>query len=181
MMTADVISEKQVTDRLLRMYDKSPKGWRFYSGISDKGDPEILITGQESWQLRRDRYVPGRTGVAVRIEGSIEHPVNDEVYSGFRPIPDVVMHFIIDMIARGANIRDVDRVLYNNARRIVRHQDPISNDEIDDIKPAGILQGPILRTQRPLQSIIGGQAELDEKLDYELEKLKRKFSSGYIG
>jgi hypothetical protein len=91
------------------------------------------------------------------------------------------MNQIISMIARGADPIAVMNYVNSMAARVVRKQDPLGFRELDEMKPSAVIQGPIVTSERPLQAIVRGQRELDEKLDRELFEMKRKYASRYIG
>ena len=179
MMAGDVLGEEEILRRVNRLYDESPKGWRIYSGRSKNGNPELIVTGEENWHIIRDRY-SGRPGLGIKLGNSAE-PTSDAIYAGLRPVPNSVMNLLIDMISKGADLSVINRVMYESTRRIVGMEDPVSHEQIERIKPPAIISGPILTSPNPLHGIIRGQEELDAKLNEELERMKRKFASGYIG
>ncbi|MEM4311187.1 MAG: hypothetical protein QXX95_02220 [Nitrososphaerales archaeon] len=166
-----ILSEEEIWNEVLRKYNKNPLGFRIYSGISPSKNLELLITNpNESWLLKRDSLYSGKKGLGVRLNEKINIDIKVE-QAGLRPIPGYIAKRLIAMSEEGINFgKIIEEIL---------KQEPKSFDEIKKKKPLGILQGPILHSLNPLQSLIGKQLELDKKLEYEIEKLKRS-STYYI-
>jgi hypothetical protein len=179
-MSEEVLGEREIFKRFISNYDVSPKGSRFYTGISASGSPELMVTGRENWMIRRDRYAPDRPGIGISMKNTVVEGIARE-YFGLRPVADDDMNEIISMIARGADPVVVMNYMNSVADRVVRKQDPLGFKELDEIRPHAVIQGPIVLSERPLQAIIRGQSELDAKLKFELRKMQGKFASRYIG
>ena len=176
---SEVLPEQEIMGRVRKEYSSSPLGWRMYQGFSRSGNPELLILGKENWHLRREKYSE-RPGIGMRLDDRVE-PTVDARYAGLRPMPDAVMDMIMDMIIRGANPSAVEKFLYRSARRVVKRQDPVNYEELEKLHTHAVVQGPIMSSLRPVDEVIGGQTELDAKLDFELMKLQKGYTRGYIG
>jgi hypothetical protein len=179
-MSGEILGERKIFERFMRRYDISPRGWKFYSGISASGNPEVMVTGKENWIIRRDRYAPDRPGIGISMENTVMEGIA-EAYSGLRPVADDDASQVISMISRGVDLVAVMNYVNSMAARVVRKQNPLGFKELNEIRPRALIQGPIVSSERPLQSIVRGQRELDDKLDRELFEMKRKYASRYIG
>ncbi|HKZ45360.1 MAG TPA: hypothetical protein VJ343_01520 [archaeon] len=169
------IPELEIWKQFFRRYDQNPMGWEMYAGISRKGYPELLIDHPEyGWLIKRDSQHSSAPGIGVKL-GEYVNPKASLRKSGFRPVPERAMKKIAVMIEEGFNPLEAMEII-----ETVLAQPPTTFDEIRKINPPAVMEGPISYSHRPLHSIIGGQAELDAKLDLELERLMRR-KTAYIG
>jgi len=152
---------------------------RIGAGLNSSGNLEYVITGKENWAIRRERYAPHRPGVGVRIDSpNIGIPMP---YSGLRPSEHDVMNEIASMIAAGIPTYAIRDYLQIVANKIIATKDPHSAGELKSLHPPTVFEGPFFLGKNPLQAIIGGQKELDDKLDRELRKMQDSYASKYIG
>ena len=172
-----VMPEIEIWKQFFRRYNRNPLDWRIYDGISSAGFPERLISSPNySWMIKYD--YSGRPGISGRIESQITPPKFELEQAGFRPIPKYAIKKMAQMFEEGFDMSEVLEAMKIIERILA--QEPTTFDEIERMRPPGIIRGPILNTQRPLQSIIGGQSKLDLKLDTELEKMRRKLTRSYV-
>lgn len=170
-----VMPEEEILRQFLRRYNQNPLEWRIYGGTSPAGYPEVLITNPGySWLLKRDSQYSGMPGIGGRLEQCVS-PKSISAQSGFRPISKYAMEKIVAMMEQGADPIEAMKIVETSLR-----QDPTTFDEIERIRPPGVLRGPIMLSHRPLQHIIGGQLDLDAKLEIELRKMQAR-RTGYIG
>ena len=167
-MEMSITPEDEIWKEVWRKYNQNPLGLKMYSGISSRGHPELLITStKESWMIKRDSPYSGRQGIGGRLQESIRPRLNVE-QAGLRPIPRYAMKKMIAMAEGGIDIVEAAKIVGS-----ILEQEPVTFDELERIKPPSVMQGPIIHSPTSIQSIIGGQLELDMKLEGELEKLKR--------
>jgi len=163
-----IAPEDEIWKEVWRKYNRNPLGLRMYAGISSGGHPELLITSaKESWMIKRDSPYSGRLGVGGRIQESIS-PRLDVEQAGLRPIPRHAMKKMIAMAEEGIDIVEAAKIIGS-----ILAQEPVTFDELERTRPPSIMQGPIIQSPTSLQSVVGGQLELDMKLELELEKLKK--------
>lgn len=170
-----IMSEEEILKEFLKKYNQNPLGWRMSTGISPAGHSELLITHPNySWLIKRDSPYSGVPGIGGRLEGYLNPRLGVE-QSGYRPIPRHSMKKIIAMVEEGIDPIEAIKIIGT-----ILTQQPATFDELKRMRPPGVVQGPILHSYRPIQSIIGRQLELDLKLEAELEKLKGGRTT-YIG
>lgn len=163
-----VTPEDEIWKEVWRKYNQNPLGLRMYAGISSRGHPELLITSaKESWMIKRDSPYSSRLGIGGRIQESVR-PRLDVEQAGLRPIPRYAMKRMIALAEEGIDIVEAAKMISS-----ILAQEPMTFDELERTKPHSVMQGPIIQSPTSLQSIIGGQLELDRKLEIELDKFKR--------
>ena len=167
-----MMPEGEIWKEVWKRYNQNPLGLRMYAGISSMGHPELLITSPKgSWMIKHDSPYSGKPGMGGRIESCVKPKLKVE-QAGLRPIPRDAIRKMIAMVEEGIDITEATKLINS-----ILAQEPTTFDNLRRIRPPAIMQGPILHSPRPLQSIIGGQLELDLKLDAELEMLKRRFTT----
>ena len=164
----NILSEDEIWKEFWRRYLKKPEGWRMRSGISEKGNPELLISGRkESWLIKRESLYSGRMGVGAKIGGI--NKMNSTIDSfGLRELP----MDILETIASSADPVDSSKIFTD----IIRNQTPTTPRKI---RAPVMIQGPIMQSSNPLNLMSDKQVELDKKLDLELMKWTKKIP--YIG
>ncbi|MEM2094395.1 MAG: hypothetical protein QXI32_03760 [Candidatus Bathyarchaeia archaeon] len=166
-----VTSEEEIWKQVWRRYNQNPLGMRMYAGVSPHGHPELLIVGpQESWIIKRDSPYSGRPGIGGVLQETVKPKVEVE-QAGLRPIPRYALKKMMAMAEAGVDIVEVAKIIGS-----ILAQDPVSFEELERIRPPSVMQGPIVHSPAPIQSIIGGQVELDMKLEAELQKLRRGYT-----
>jgi len=171
----DIMSEVEIWKQFLRRYNQNPLGWRMYAGVSNAGYSELLINHpKHSWLIKRDSLYSGMPGIGGIIEDSVKPELRVE-QTGIRPIPKHAIKKVVAMVEGGIDIMEATKIIDS-----ILAQEPTNFDELKRIRPPGVMQGPIVHFYRPIQSIVGGQLELDAKLEAELERLKERRTS-YIG
>ena len=162
------IPENVIISDFWKKYFRQPDGWRMYSGVTANGHPELLITGEkESWLIRRDSLYSGKLGIGGRLEGDIL--INPRVDSfGFREIPNRYFNKILSM-----NNKDIDQEEQSKIIAALLEKPPTT---LEKIKSQGVIRGPMVQSPHALPVISKEQAELDNKLDIEMKKWKRRIS-----
>jgi len=166
-----ITPEMKVWPEYFRAYNKKPVGWQILLGQSKSGFPEMLLRGPDkSWLIKRDSvYKPG---LAVSMEGRIDLDMDKSAaYSGFRPVSDYLLERLINAMREEAAEERISELIVDMMLR-----DPVSFRQIRRGMPPGILQGPITHTSNPLGTVIKGQEELDQKLEYEITKMRRRYA-----
>ncbi len=162
------IPENVIISDFWKKYFRQPVGWRMYSGITDNGHPELLITGEkESWLIRRDSLYSGKLGIGGKLEGDIL--INPRVDSfGFREIPNKYFNKILSM-----NNEVIDQEEKSKIIAALLEKPPTT---LDRIKSSGVIRGPMVQSYSALPLISDQQVELDSKLNIEMNKWKRRIS-----
>jgi hypothetical protein len=166
-----VTSEDEIWRQVWRRYNQNPSGLRMYAGVSSHGHPELLITSPaDTWIIKRDSPYSGRLGIG----GVVQEPVRPRVeveQAGLRPIPRYALKKMMALAEEGVDVVEAAKLIGS-----ILAQEPVTFDELKRMRPPSVMQGPIVHSPAPLQSIIGGQLELDRKLEVELEKMRRGLS-----
>lgn len=166
----EIIPEDRVWEEFWRGYSRKPKVWRVYTGLSSKGYPEILLTGeQESWLIKRESIYSGKPGVGGRVMEGYDLGLKTEPF-GLREVPVRMLEKIASSITSGIESQEVAQMIIDTMGRPPSIPERISS-------PVA-LEGPILQTFKPLHLVSEKQIELDRRLELELEKWKSKI--GYI-
>jgi len=109
----DILSEEIVWNEFWKRYSKKPKAWRIYSGLSSKGHPELLISGEDdSWIIRRESLYSGKLGIGGRIPDEVKMNSKSAPY-GFRELSQDVLDNIM-MIIEGQKDPRVRSKIINN-------------------------------------------------------------------
>lgn len=165
-----LIPEEEIWAEYWRSYNQRPEGWRLYSGISVRGCPELLIAGEkESWLVRRESLYSGKLGVGGKIPRGISRDsASGSIMGsyGFREVPGDYA----ERLARGESVDPAEKMRI--IADILRHPPT----PLDKITSPSLLQGPLTHSIRPLPIISEEQAELDRKLNLELDKWRRRLN-----
>ncbi len=161
-----LIPEDVICAEFWKRYFRRPEGWRLYSGVSTKGYPELLITGEkESWLVRRDSLYSGKLGIGGRIAGDIEVNPRMDPY-GFREIPRRYVERILAMDGEGIDPVEKTKIITD-----ILKKPPTT---LDRIRSPGAIQGPMIQSYQALPLISNEQAKLDRDLNIEMDKWKRR-------
>jgi len=158
-----LLDSNKVRAEIARLYDKDPQGWRVLAGRDGHGFYDLLIShGTQGWQLKEYQVNPYKfVGLGSRLANLPQLGVSQELHFGLRPIASDQMKDIANAIDDPATISEL-------ASRILA-QKPVSSNEAVNV-PA-ILHGPILQSERPIESISKAHTELDEKLRRQLRHI----------
>jgi hypothetical protein len=171
-----IMPETEIWKQFFRRYNRNPLNWRIYSGISDTGNLQLLINSPNyRWLIERDSAFSDRPGIGGMVEECIV-PKLDLEQSGYRPVPGKIMKHMIALMEEGKDYAEAAKIIESAMRC-----EPITFEEIGRIRPRAIMSGPIMLSPRPIQTVVGGQLELDAKLEAELEKLKKRRIASYVG
>ena len=170
------MQEKEVWGEVWHRYNLKPVGYGICCTISSTGHPEILIVSpSRNWMIKRDSPYSGKPGIGGRLDDELDYvdPVLKKAGdSGVRPVPNYLMEKMERLARAGIDVMDA------NIIESLLKQPPATFDELRKIKPPVVLEGPIISSGRPLQSITGDrQLELDMALE---AKLKKWENLGYI-
>jgi len=170
-----IMPETEIWKQFFRRYNRNPLDWRIYSGISDTGNLQLLINSpNHRWLIERDSAYSDRPGIGGVVEECIVPKLNLE-QSGYRPVPEKIMEKLIPVMEEETDSGESAKIIES-----IMRCEPTTFEEIRRIRPRAIMRGPIMLSPRPIQSVIGGQLELDAKLEAELEKLKNKRTASYV-
>jgi hypothetical protein len=162
-----IISEEEIWKRFWKKYNREPKGWRIFSGLSEKGHPELRIVGKkETFLIKRESLYSGKLGIGGRISESIDEVRNKEQF-GFREIPDRTIETLLSVTKDEVDTKKVNTIFGN----ILAQQPALS---LEKIRSPIALQGPIVHSPRPLDLLSNEQMRLDGKIELELERWKRR-------
>jgi hypothetical protein len=163
----DILSEEIVWNEFWKRYSKKPKAWRIYSGLSGKGHPELLISGEDdSWIIRRESLYSGKLGIGGRIPDGVKMNSKGAPY-GFRELSQDVLDNIM-MIIEGQKDPGVRSKVINN----ILKKPPTT---LERIQSPGVMQGPIVHSLNSLPLFSKEQARLDRKLNLEIDQWRRRF------
>jgi len=170
-----IMSEEEVMRDYISHYDRSASGYKILTGINRTGHPAAIIKSPDRrWMIMRESPYSGLPGIGGIIEEDVDFEWKTR-QSGFRPMPEYAMRKMMAMVDEGSNPIEAARFI-----DALLAQEPKTFGELERIRPPAVLQGPIVHTYRPIESVIGGQLELGIKLDAELERLERQRGS-YLG
>ncbi len=163
-----LIPENVILAEFWKKYYRQPDGWRMYSGVTANGYPELFITGEkESWLIRRDSLYNGKLGIGGKLEGDIMMNPRVNPY-GFREIPTQYIDKILTM-----NKNDINQEEKTKMIAALLDKPPTT---FEKIKSPGVIRGPMVQSPHALPLISKEQADLDKKLNIEMNKWKRRIS-----
>jgi len=162
-----IIPEEEVWEDYFENYNRNPKGIKMYTGIDKAGHLEIrAVRRGKEWWIERESPYANLSGVGMIIDKQVS--LRQGGYqTGLRAISPYAMKKMVAMMEGG--LRPLEAIGFMEA---LMREDPLSFDELERRKPPVTMQGPLMRVYSPLHSVIGGQKELEAKLDDELGKLK---------
>jgi hypothetical protein len=162
-----LLDSAKIRREIARLYDKDPQGWSVLVGKDRAGFYDVLIShGKEAWQVKEDQVNPYNfVGLGSRLPNLPPHPLTcTEHPFGLRPIG-------LDSMKELARLIDEPSAMNELASKLLSEK-PISSTEA--VESPAILQGPILHSNRPLDSLSTAQTKLDEKLRRELRRIVHK-------
>jgi hypothetical protein len=160
-----ILPEESIWTEFWKRYFRRPGGWRLFSGISAKGYPELLISGEkDSWLLRRESLYNGKSGIGGRISGDLKLDSEVDTY-GFREIPKRYLEKIAAM-DEGASSQDKTEIISK-----ILKKPPTT---LDKIRSPTIIHGPMMLSSQALPLISEEQEKLDHALNIEINKWKSR-------
>jgi hypothetical protein len=157
----------KVRREIARLYDKDPQDWNVLVGRDVAGFFDVLIShGKDAWQVKEYQVNPYKfVGLGSRIPSLPSNPLASGEYPfGLRPIG-------LDEIKELSSAMDEPKAMSELASKLLGEK-PVSSSEA--MESPAILQGPIVRSNKPLDSLSSAQERLDEKLRRELHRIIRK-------
>jgi hypothetical protein len=157
----------KIRREIARLYDKDPQGWNVLVGKDMAGFFDVLIShGNEAWQVKEYQVNPYKfVGLGSRMPNLPSNPLaSNEHQFGLRPIG-------LDSIKELSSVIDEPKALGELASKLLGEK-PVSSSEA--MESPAILQGPIVQSNKPLDSLSTAQERLDEKLRRELRRIIRK-------
>ena len=157
----------KVRREIARLYDKDPQGWNVLVGKDSAGFFDVLISHQkEAWQVKEYQVNPYKfVGLGSRIPNLPFDPLaSNEHQFGLRPIG-------LESIKELSSVMDEPKTLSQLASKLLAEK-PVSSSEA--MESPAILQGPIVQSSKPLDTLSTAQEKLDEKLRRELRRIIRK-------
>ena len=133
-------------------------------GKDSSGFFDVLVShGSESWQVKEYQVNPYKfVGLGSRLPQVTSSPLIPQEHPfGLRPIGAEQMKEFASMV-------DDPKTMNEIAARMLSTK-PVSASEA--LESPAILQGPILQSPRPLDSLSSAHTKLDEKLRKELRQL----------
>ncbi len=123
----------------------------------------LISHGGEAWQVKEYQVNPYKfVGLGSRLPSSTSSPLIPQEYPfGLRPIG-------FDRMKELTTLIDDPKAMSDLAAKLLSER-PISSSEAAE-NPA-ILQGPILHSSRPLETLSTAHTKLDEKLRKELRRI----------
>ena len=162
-----MLDSTKIKREIFRLYNRDPEGWRVLVGKDRAGFYDVLIShGTEAWQVKEYQVNPYKfVGLGSRLPNLSSQPLIPEEYPfGLRPVG-------LDQMKEIANLIDNPRAMTEVASKLLSEK-PVSSTEATE-SPA-ILQGPILQSTRPLETLSAAHTSLDEKLRKELQRIVRR-------
>lgn len=154
----------KIQHQISKLYDKDPQGWKVLVGKDKVGFFDVMISHKdEGWQIKQYQVNPYKfVGIGSRLPNTAVHPiVTDNPAFGLRPIGIDQMKDLID------DPKSMNDVLL----RLLQEKPTTSRDIAES---AGVLQGPILQSSSPLETLSTAHTKLDEKLRKELQRIVRR-------
>jgi hypothetical protein len=157
----------KIRGEIARRYDKDPQGWNVLVGKDRAGFFDVVIShGREAWQVKEYQVNPYKfVGLGSRIPNLPPSSLaTNEFQFGLRPIG-------LDNIKELSNLMDDPSAMSELASRLLTKK-PVSASEA--LESPAVLQGPVLHSSRPLDTLSTAQSKLDEKLRRELRRMVSK-------
>jgi hypothetical protein len=162
-----LIDSAKIRLEIARRYDRDPQGWNVLVGKDRAGFFDVLVShGREAWQVKEYQVNPYKfVGLGSRISNLPPHPLASREFPfGLRPVG-------MDIMKELSNLGDEPTAMGEFASKLLSEK-PVSASEA--MQSPAILQGPILQSSRPLDSLSTAQTKLDEKLRMELRRIVRR-------
>jgi hypothetical protein len=157
----------KVRREIARLYDKDPQDWNVLVGKDVAGFFDVLIShGKDAWQVKEYQVNPYKfVGLGSRIPSLPCNPLASGEYPfGLRPIG-------LDDIKELSSAMDEPKAMSELASKLLGEK-PVSSSEA--MESPAILQGPVVHSNKPLDSLSSAQERLDERLRRELRRIIRK-------
>jgi hypothetical protein len=154
----------KIRREIARLYDRDPEGWRVLVGKDRSGFYDALIShGTEAWQVKEYQVNPYKfVGLGSKLPSVTSSPLIPQEHPfGLRPIG-------VEQMKEFASVVDDPRSMTELAAKMLSSK-PVSAGEA--LESAAILQGPILQSPRPLDSLSSAHTKLDERLRKQLRQL----------
>jgi hypothetical protein len=154
----------KIRREIARLYDSDPEGWRVLVGKDRSGFYDALIShGTEAWQVKEYQVNPYKfVGLGSKLPRVTSSPlVSQEHPFGLRPIG-------VEQMKEFASVVDDPKSMTELAAKMLSSK-PVSASEA--LESAAVLQGPILQSPRPLDSLSSAHTKLDERLRKQLRQL----------
>ena len=162
-----LLDSTKIRRQIARQYEKDPEGWRVLVGRDPSGFYDALIShGTEAWQVKEYQVNPYKfVGLGSKLPNLTSGPLIPQEHPfGLRAIGLDQMKEIATAIDDPASMNELAAKLLSRK--------PVSASEA--IESPAVLQGPILQSPRPLESLSSSQTKLDEKLRKELQHIIRR-------
>jgi hypothetical protein len=154
----------KIREEIARRYEMDPQGWSVLVGKDKVGFFDLMIShGSEAWQVKEYQVNPYKfVGLGSRLSNLPPNPIASSGFSfGLRPVG-------LDIVKELSNLMDDPRSMSELASRVLAEK-PVSAREAAE--SPGVLHGPILQSNRPLDTLSTAQTKLDERLRRELRRM----------
>ena len=162
-----MLDSTKIRREIARQYEKDPEGWRVLVGRDGSGFYDALISHEtQAWQVKEYQVNPYKfVGLGSRIPNLTSNSlISQEHPFGLRPIG-------LDQMKEIASVIDDPKTMSELAAKLL-NRSPISASEA--LESPAVLQGPILQSPRPLETLSSAHTRLDERLRKELQQIIRK-------
>lgn len=159
-----MLDSTKIRREIARQYDKDPLGWSVLVGKDRSGFYDVLIShGTDAWQVKEYQVNPYKfVGLGSRLPNAPPHPIpGSESLFGLRPIG-------LDRMKEITTLIDDPRAMSELASKLLSEK-PVSSTEA--MESPAILQGPVLHSSNPLETLSTSHTKLDMKLRKELQQL----------
>ena len=162
-----MLDSTKIRREIARLYDKNPEGWRVLVGRDRSGFYDALIShGTEAWQLKEYQVNPYKfVGLGSRLPNFNAGPsIPQEEPFGLRAIG-------LDQMKEIAAMIDDPSLMSELAAKLLSRK-PVSTSEA--VECPAVLQGPILQSPMPLETLSSAHTKLDARLRKELQNMVNK-------
>jgi len=159
-----MLDSAKIKREISRLYDKDPKDWNVLVGRDRAGFYDILFShGAKAWQVKEYQVNPYRfVGLGAKLRNIPEQPVATPNFPfGLRPIS-------VDLMKELTNAMDDPKLMDEIASRLLSERTVSS---IEAVESPAILQGPIIQSNHPIDTLSSAHSRLDEKLRRELQRI----------
>jgi hypothetical protein len=159
-----LLDSTKIKREITRLYDKDPQGWNVLVGRDRAGFYDILFShGTKAWQVKEYQVNPYKfVGLGAKLRNIPEPTMATENYPfGLRPIS-------ADLIKELTGAMDDPRAMDDMASKLLSQRTVSS---MEAVQSPAILQGPILQSNHPIDSLSPAHVKLDEKLRRELQRV----------
>jgi len=159
-----MLDSTKIRREIARLYDKDPEGWRVLVGRDRAGFYDALIAhGTEAWQVKEYQVNPYKfIGLGSRLPNLTSDPLIPQEHPfGLRAIG-------LEQMKEIASVIDDPSSMSELAAKLLSRK-PVSATEA--VESPAVLQGPVLQSSRPLETLSSAHTRLDAKLRKELQNL----------